>query len=223
MDSTIFNYFGIGWVDPAVIFIFLIVFIVILLALLILSFQRIKALEKRMEGFFEGEDARSLENEIRSLFGDIRNLKRDGKNAEENIKTLFVKCERSVQKVGLVKYDAFREMGGSLSFALCLLNETDNGFVMNSVHSSGGSYVYIKEILDGKSKIELGNEEKSALSMALKGAQTIEYKGEWDKNDSIIKSKQIANDLENNEHENILNQSEEDDENSVFVDISDLE
>ena len=65
--------------------------------------------------------------------------------------------------IGLVKYDAFNEMGGKLSFSLALLNETNNGFVMNAVHSREGCYTYVKEIIDGNAIIMLSEEEKEAL------------------------------------------------------------
>ena len=72
------------------------------------------------------------------------------------------------QKVGLVKYDAFNEMGGKLSFSLALLNETNDGFIINAMHSREGCYTYIKEIMDGNSIIVLAEEEKEALDMAIK-------------------------------------------------------
>ena len=75
--------------------------------------------------------------------------------------------EFTFQKIGLVKYDAFHEMGGKLSFSLALLNETDDGFVMNAVHSREGCYTYIKEIIAGKCVIILSEEEKEALDMAM--------------------------------------------------------
>jgi hypothetical protein len=70
------------------------------------------------------------------------------------------------QKVGLVKYDAFHEMGGKLSFSLALLNEVNDGFVLNAVHSREGCYTYVKEIIGGNSVILLSPEEKEALDMA---------------------------------------------------------
>ena len=72
----------------------------------------------------------------------------------------------TVQKVGLVKYDALQEMGGKLSFSLALLNEKDDGIVMNAVHSREGCYTYMKEIIAGNSIVVLSEEEKKALEMA---------------------------------------------------------
>ena len=69
--------------------------------------------------------------------------------------------------MGLVKYDAFRQMGGQLSFCLCLLDDNNNGFIINSVHSTEGCYSYTKEIKAGESILDLGAEEAEALTIAL--------------------------------------------------------
>ena len=66
----------------------------------------------------------------------------------------------------MVKYDAFQEMGGKFSFSLAMLNEEDDGFVINAVHSREGCYTYIKEIVGGNSIIVLADEEQEALDMA---------------------------------------------------------
>lgn len=65
-----------------------------------------------------------------------------------------------------MKYDAFNEMGGKLSFSLAMLNGKDDGFVLNAVHSREGCYTYIKEIVSGNSIIVLADEEQEALNMA---------------------------------------------------------
>ena len=71
------------------------------------------------------------------------------------------------ENIGIVKYDAFHEMGGILSFALALLDKSNNGFVMNSMHNRESCYTYIKEIIDGKSYITLSDEEKKAVDTAI--------------------------------------------------------
>ena len=60
-------------------------------------------------------------------------------------------------------------MGGKLSYALAVLDENDNGYVINSVHSTDGCYSYAKQIEDGKSDIDLGTEEQQALQRAVAG------------------------------------------------------
>ena len=66
-----------------------------------------------------------------------------------------------------MKYNAFKGMGGNLSFAMALLDYTNTGFVLNSVHSREGCYVYIKEVERGETDVLLGSEEKDALEQAL--------------------------------------------------------
>ena len=65
------------------------------------------------------------------------------------------------------KHDAFDEMGGKLSFSLALLDQKNDGFIINAMHSREGCYTYIKEIVDGNSIIVLAEEEKNALDIAM--------------------------------------------------------
>lgn len=58
--------------------------------------------------------------------------------------------EGHYQKVGIVKYDAFHEMGGDLSFALTMLDENNTGWILNAMHSREGCYTYIKEVIKGE-------------------------------------------------------------------------
>ena len=67
------------------------------------------------------------------------------------------------------RYDAFHEMGGKLSFALCMLDKLNNGYLVNVMHSNNGCFAYVKEIVDGQSYIELGEEEQKALDEAVAG------------------------------------------------------
>ena len=71
------------------------------------------------------------------------------------------------QKVGILKYNAFQEMGGKLSFALTLLDGNNTGYIINSMHSREGCYNYIKEIVKGASYIELSEEEAESLHRAM--------------------------------------------------------
>ena len=80
---------------------------------------------------------------------------------------MYKKLQSTFQKVGIVKYDAFNQMGGQLSFSLALLDENDNGFILNSVHSAEGCYSYTKEIKSGMCEISLSEEEREALNIAM--------------------------------------------------------
>ncbi len=79
---------------------------------------------------------------------------------EKEVKEISEKMKTHYQKVGIVKYDAFHEMGGELSFALTMLDENNNGWIFNAMHSREGCYTYIKEVVNGESYIELQPKKK---------------------------------------------------------------
>ena len=164
MDSKILKALGI---DPALIFLFLLVLIVILFVLYVNVTMKYNRLKSSYTTFMRGKDGKTLEESMMSGFSDVEAILKYTKQNRTDIQKLNKKMEKSYQKVGIVKYDAFNEMGGKLSFSLALLNRKNNGFIINAMHSREGCYTYIKEIIDGNSVIMLAEEEKEALEMAL--------------------------------------------------------
>ena len=165
MNSTILDNFGIS--DPGILIIILFVITVILLVLLIFLLVRYNQLNVSYQMFMKGKKAESLEEEIGALFNDISSLKTSTERNRKDIKKIIENLSECYQRVGIVKYDAFKEMGGKLSFSVALLNDNETGFIINSIHSSEGCYVYTKEIVNGECAISLGDEEKKALTLAL--------------------------------------------------------
>ncbi len=141
--------------------------IILLLITIIVINNKIKKLTKKYDLFMRGKDAETLEDSILKQIKDITELKIADKKKDQAIKGLQENMKLAYQKVGIVKYDAFKEMGGKLSFSLVLLDKNNNGFVMNSMHSREGCYTYIKEVIEGKTFINLGEEEAKALNMAI--------------------------------------------------------
>ena len=167
MSSALLESMGLGSLDIAYLFIGMAAMIIILLILIIVQMVKLSNLKKRYEKFMSGKDAKSLEKEISSICEDNNFLKAATERNKKDIRKLFHNMEYTYQKCGIVKYDAFRQMGGKLSFSLALLNERNDGFIINSVHSSDGCYSYTKEIHEGKCDISLGEEEAQALKMAI--------------------------------------------------------
>ncbi len=114
-----------------------------------------------------GKDAESLESVILDQIDEIKELKVQDRANKDTMRTLTRSVKGSYQKFGMVKYNAFKGMGGNLSFALALLDLNNTGFILNSVHSREGCYLYIKSVEKGETDIGLGNEEKEALEQAL--------------------------------------------------------
>lgn len=170
MNSTLLNKIGLGKLDWGFLVIGFAVLAVVMLAaliLLIVQITKVNRLKKRMDSFLVGKDGGNLEQDIVRLVEDNKSLKVTADRNRKDIRTLYKKMESAYQKMGLVKYDAFHQMGGQLSFSLALLDENNNGFIINSVHSTEGCYSYTKEIKNGVCSISLGKEEAEALEMAI--------------------------------------------------------
>lgn len=167
MNSKILNNMGLGNLDIGYLFIGLVCIILILMILIIIQIVKTSKLNKKYSKFMQGKDAKSLEKDIVGLYEDNKFIKASSEKNKKDIRNLYKKLESSFQKLGIIKYDAFRQMGGQLSFSLALLDENDNGFILNSVHSTEGCYSYTKEVINGNCAITLGEEEKQALDMAM--------------------------------------------------------
>lgn len=165
--SSFLNQIGLGNVDIGYIMLAFAILIVILLILNIISLAKITNLRKRLKKFMKGKDARSLEKEIIALQEDNKFLKNMTDTNKKDIRDINKRFAKAFQKIGIVKYDAYQQMGGLLSFSLALLDEDNNGLILNSVHSTEGCYTYTKEVVNGECKLELSNEEKVALDQAM--------------------------------------------------------
>jgi hypothetical protein len=141
--------------------------VIVLFILLIVQTNRVRNLKRRLDKFLLGKDGASLEQDIIGIFEDNKFLRNTAEKNQKDIRTLYKRMESVYQKMGLVKYDAFQQMGGQLSFSLALLDENNNGFIINSVHSTEGCYSYTNEIKHGESSISLGTEEAEALAIAI--------------------------------------------------------
>lgn len=161
------DFFGIVTVNGAYLFLAMFLILIVLICMVISSQRKLKNLTSRYESFMGGRDAKTMEEVIKGKLDEIEDIKVKAFKNGNDIAELFDKMESTLCRVGLVKYDAFNEMGGKLSFALVLLNEHNTGFSMNSMHGPEGAYVYVKEIINGQSYIALGDEEQKALDEAL--------------------------------------------------------
>ena len=150
MNNSFLNNLGLGSLDIGVVILVLCIIILILLVINITNICSINKLKKKYNKFMTGKNAKSLENEIIALFEDNKFIKSSIDKNKKDIRTLYKNMESTFQKIGIIKYDAFNQMGGKLSFCLALLDENNNGFILNSVHSAEGCYSYTKEIINGE-------------------------------------------------------------------------
>ncbi len=108
-------------------------------------------------------------------FKDIFLSQKDKINdLEEKIKESFLRIEslekiseKTIQKIGIVRFDPFNEMGGKQSFAVAALDDKNNGFIISSLFVKEGNRVFAKPIKNGKSEYVLSNEELEAIKKAV--------------------------------------------------------
>ena len=127
-----------------------------------------KRMQEKYQIFMRGKDGKSLEKGFLEQFKTVEKLERAVKQNTRDIDTIYKRMKTHYQKIGIVRYDAFQEMGGNLSFVLTMLDKNNNGWVFNAMHSREGCYTYIKEIVKGESYMELGEEERESLKKAMK-------------------------------------------------------
>jgi hypothetical protein len=143
------------------------VLLLIFLVILIVQTVRIGKLNKRLESFMKGKDGKSLEETLIHRLEQIDDVSRQNEENKRNIKKINARMKNTFCRCGIVKYDAFNESGGKLSFVITLLDEKRDGFILNVVHAHDGSYSYIKDVVAGNPIVNLGAEEEESLEKAL--------------------------------------------------------
>ena len=128
---------------------------------------KISRLMNRYEKFMRGKNAENLAGSLEENFQQVEKLTISHQKTQLKVEEALHSITTTFHKLGIVKYDAFKEMGGNLSFALCLLDDNNTGFILNTMHGRESSYTYIKEIIKGEAYATLGEEEKEALEKAL--------------------------------------------------------
>lgn len=151
--------------DMVIIAVAAIVLVLVVLAIVILAKQ--SGLKKRYAAFMNGQDGKTLEIAFEKKFQDMDIINSEIENICKRLDGIDQNLLKTYQKMGVVKYDAFKEVGGTLSFVLALLTKEDNGFLINSMHSNReGCFTYIKEVKNGEVFVTLSEEETQALEEA---------------------------------------------------------
>ena len=150
--------------------ILLLMLLIVVVILLVCAFNLslgLNRLSRKYAIFMKGKDAQSLEKLFKRKFELIEKLTVNSEINAENIAKLEKMQNMILDKYGIVKYDAFEDMGGKLSFVLAMLDNNNTGFLLNAIHSRENCFLYIKEIVNGESYVALSDEEIQALKKAV--------------------------------------------------------
>lgn len=138
----------------------------VLLLLNLFLFVFLFLLKKRIDVFFRSK-GKNIEKALRDQIGLTKDQTKDIEKIFGELNRLDKIAQKSFQKIGVVRFNPFKEVGGDQSFSIALLDAENNGFVLTSLYGRDDNRVYNKPIKKGVSSYSLSNEEKEALKKAI--------------------------------------------------------
>lgn len=145
-------------------------FLIILLFIIVLSNRaKIKKLKNKYYKFMNGLSGVNIENLLDKCIEGVNDVAEKNKEIEYQLNAVERNMYYCVQKVGIVRYNGFDNVGSDLSFSIALLNKNDDGIILSSLYSRDSSCTYAKPIVGSKSKYALSAEELQALDIAKRG------------------------------------------------------
>ena len=141
--------------------------IVLFIGFLILIIKLVK-LNKYYKTFIKKlGNGQNIEEDLETYMYRVAKIEENNGKLAEYIKNLDNDLSKCIQKVGIVRYNAFKDTGSDLSFTLALLDEKNNGVVLNGIYSREMSNIYAKPVENGKSKYTVSEEEQEAIDKAI--------------------------------------------------------
>lgn len=211
------------------------VIIILLSIFCIIMFFRLKNIEKKYNFFSsDGFTDKNLEENILRYIEDVRDVKSKYSKTLKYIQDIDKNIQRCTQKVGIVRYNPFDEVGGKLCFSVAMLDNDDNGVVLTGIHSRTGSFTYAKPIEMGISPYYLSEEEIEAIRKAqddayksleknfdeLKNTKTLKVKFRPKREKYIKNEKSELSDNDNIDNNNIS--CDDNNESKTEINVSDL-
>jgi hypothetical protein len=133
----------------------------------LLMFFQIKKMSRFSKSFFAGKNGSDLEQIILSQQKEIKSLDKDIQELFEASNKIYTLAHHGLHKIGVIRFNPFKELGGNQSFVVALLDGNKSGVVISSLHTREGTRIYSKPVIEGKSeKYALTEEEKKAINEA---------------------------------------------------------
>ena len=130
-------------------------------------FIKYKKISQLSQQFFSGKNGKDLEAVINDQLGLIQKNQKDIKELFDGYEKIFNIASRGIQKIGVVRYNPFKDMGGNQSFSIAMLDMENSGLVISTLATRDGARVFSKAIVNGDCKdFPLIEEEKNAIKIA---------------------------------------------------------
>lgn len=155
------------FLQPAAPYLASVILFLILLALNIFLFVKIRKINKASQLFFAGKKGKDLEELLISQDEGIKKLEKDIKELFDGYEKIYNIAAKGIQKVGVVRYNPFKDMGGNQSFSIAMLDRNNSGLIISTLATRDGMRVFSKSIINGEcSDFPLIEEEKRAIKVA---------------------------------------------------------
>lgn len=152
----------------------IVILLIIGLVVVIIKFNKIsKKYTEFMKKLGNGKD---IEEDLENYMYRVERVEKQNAEILNYMRNIDNDLNKCIQKIGIVRYNAFQDTGSDLSFALALLDEENNGVVLNGIYSREMSNIYAKPVENGKSKYTISEEEGLAIEKAMNGNGTVRVK-----------------------------------------------
>ena len=150
-----------------VLIIFAILLMVLFIGFLILLIRTANLNKRYREFMLKLGKGKNIEEDLENYIYRVEKVEKQNSDLQLVCKEISNQMSGCIQKIGIVRYNAFKDTGSDLSFALALLDENNTGVVMNGIYSREMSNIYAKPVENGSSKYTLSSEEKEAIDKAI--------------------------------------------------------
>ena len=139
-------------------------------ALLANSLRRLRARQRTVLGDYGQRDLVAHSAQLDDAFEALRGYVEEAAvRLDTRLGSVELALRRALANRALVRYDAYNEMSGRQSLSIALLDESQSGIVLSSIHHRDQARLYAKQVHNGQSELELSPEEAEALRLALAG------------------------------------------------------
>ncbi|GGI03437.1 DUF4446 family protein [Egicoccus halophilus] len=142
--------------------------LVLAVVVVVLAVQ-VRALRRDQRRAFDVGSGEDVVSALGRVDAEVAGLRRDLTTVHANTEHLRELVRGTVSRVGVLRYDAFDDMGGALSFSTALLDERGCGVVVTAINGRSEARCYAKPVVDGESEHHLSSEEEAAIAAAIEG------------------------------------------------------
>ena len=144
------------------------VMMIVLFITVIIMLARISFLNKRYTNFMRKiGNGKNLEEDLENYMYKVNRVSTQNLENSNKIKNIEEEIKKCIKKVGVIRYSAFKDTGSDLSFTLALLDDNNDGVVLNGIYSREMSNIYAKPVKNGKSEYTMSEEETKAIQKAI--------------------------------------------------------